>query len=267
MSRLISLAAGVLPEFPPEAVVEAAASAGFEAVGLRLDGGEPWQSGRIAALRRRIKDVGLVVLDAEVLWMRAGPFDESLLNVIDLAAALGARNLLTVSADPDAAVTAEKFGRICDHAAAADIPVSLEYGYFSAVQTIQAALGILSAASRPNGHLLVDPLHLSRSRGTVAEVRALPAGLFSYAQFCDAGPDAPAPEDQTAIYAEALDGRLELGDGVLPLAELLGCWRLDLPLSIELRSRRLRDDFPAPEDRARHLRGRCSEWFARYDRG
>lgn len=265
MSRLISLAAGVLPEFSAEAVVDAAASAGFEAVGLRLDG-DPCSPERTAALRRRIEDAGLVLLDAEVLWMRPGAFDESLYHVIDTAAALGARNLLTVSADPNAGATVEKFGLICDRAAEVGIPVSLEYGYFSAVQTVQAALGVLSAVDRVNGHLLVDPLHLSRSCGSVADIAALPSHLFSYAQFCDAGPDAPAPEDKEAIYQEALDGRLHLGDGVIPLAELLGCWRPDLPLSVELRSKRLRDDFPAADERARHLHARCAEWLARYDR-
>lgn len=262
--RLLSLAAGVLPDHPPEAVVEAGAAAGFRAVGLRIDG-QAWGAERLAALARRIEDHGLIVLDAEVLWIRPGFLDRQLLELVDVAVALKARNLLVVSADPDHQATARNFAAICDRAAPEGLPVSLEFGHFSAVHRLADAVAIVAEAGRPNGHILVDPLHLSRSGGTPADVAANPPALFHYAQFCDAGPDAPRPDDVAAIREEALDGRLMPGDGVLPLGALLQSLPPGLPLSIELRSKALRDALPDPVARARHLRERAEAWLTAHD--
>ena len=259
--RLLSLAAGVLPDQTPEEVVEAGAAAGYHAVGLRIDG-QSWPPERIAALKMWIAELGLIILDAEVLWIRPGEADPGLLELVDVAVALGARNLLVVSSDPDPQATAEKFAAICDRAAPAGLPVSLEFGHFSAIHRIGDAQRVVELAGRSNGHVLIDPLHLSRSGGTAADAAALPARLLHYAQFCDAGPEAPDPSDVAAIREEALDGRLIPGEGVLPLAELLNGWPADLPLSIELRSKALRDAFPDPIARARHLRERTEAWLA-----
>ncbi|HKT78321.1 MAG TPA: TIM barrel protein [Sphingobium sp.] len=262
--RLISLAAGVLPDESPEAVVEAGAAAGFRAVGLRIDG-QDWPATRIAALARRIEQLGLIVLDVEVLWIRPGDLDPILLDLADVAVALDARNLLVVSSDPDAQATARKFGAICDRAALGGLPVSLEFGHFSMVHRLADAAAIVAEAGRPNGHVLIDPLHLSRSLGTPADVATQPASLFHYAQFCDAGPQAPAPEDVAAIREEALDGRLLPGEGVLPLQPLLQLLPPALPLSVELRSKALRDGWPDPVARARHVRQRTEAWLAAHD--
>lgn len=259
--RILSLAAGVLPEHVPETTLHAAASAGYDAFGVWL---EPalWTDARARDLRRRAEDRGVAILDAEVFWIKPGPLDPLLLRGIDLAAILGAPNILLVSSDPDKAATADKFGALCDHAAAAGIAVSLEFGAFTDVVTVEDALAVLRAADRPNGRLLVDPIHLARSGGTAADLAAVPDALFAYAQFCDAGPDAPLVTDRAAIRQEAIDGRLMPGDGVLPLSALLHRWQADLPLSIELRSRTLRERFPEPTDRAAQVLAATRRWLA-----
>ena len=262
--RLISLAAGVLPEHSPEAVVEAGAAAGFRAVGLRIDG-QAWSAERLAALSKRIEELDLIVLDAEVLWIGPGETGERLLELVDVAVALKARNLLVVSSDPDHHATAAIFGAICDRAAPAGLPVSLEFGHFSAVHRLADAAAIVVEAGRPNGHVLIDPLHLSRSLGAPEDVASLPAALFNYAQFCDAGPDAPQPNDVPAIREEALDGRLMPAEGILPLQPLLQRLKPGLPVSIELRSQALRDAFPDPVARARHVREGTEAWLVAHD--
>ena len=117
----------------------------------------------------------------------------------------------------------------------------MEFGRFTKVPDIAAALRIIAAVSLPNARLLIDPLHLFRSGGAVADVAAVQSSLFAYAQFYDAPPGGPDPDDFHAIRAEALDGRVLPGDGVLPLGDLLGALPSGLPLSVELRSRQLRD--------------------------
>ena len=261
MPRLISLAAGVLPEHPPEIVVEAGAKAGWPAVGLRIDG-QAFDPPRVSRLRRSLDQAGVVALDAEVLWIRPGDFDAGLLTLVDIAVDLAARNLLVVSSDPDHAATADKFARICDHAAPAALPVSLEFGYFSQVHTLAAAVAIVAAVGSANGRVLVDPLHWSRSKGTLADVAAARPHLFHYAQFCDAVATAPEPADYPAILEEALDGRMMPGEGVLPLPALLEALPPGLPLSVELRSKALRDGHPDPVARALHVLEGTRRWLA-----
>lgn len=258
---LLCLASGVLPEHPAEIVAAAAAHAGWPAFGVRVEPGE-WPDSRARELKRRADGDGLIILDAEVVWIREGAIAPDLFRLIDLGAMMGAHNLLVVSSDPDENATAEKFARLCEHAAPTGLPVSLEFGRFTKVPDIQAACRVIAMAGQPNARLLVDPLHLSRSGGAPADVAAVPRTLFSYAQFCDAVPERPDPEDFDAIRAEALDGRCLPGEGALPLAELLDALPDNLPLSVELRSLALRERFPDPAERAAHLLARTREWFA-----
>lgn len=260
---LLSLASGVLPEHQAETVALAASAAGFPAFGVRIEPSE-WTELRARRLGFLAESEGLTILDAEVLWIQPGGPDASLFRLVELGIAMEARNLLVVSSDADEQATAETFARICEHAAPAGVPVSLEFGRFTKVPDIAAALRIIAAVSLPNARLLIDPLHLFRSGGTVADVAAVHRSLFSYAQFCDAPPGGPDPDDFQAIRAEALDGRVLPGDGVLPLDDLLGALPSDLPLSVELRSRQLRDSFPDPAARAAHLLERTQHWFARH---
>lgn len=259
---LISLASGVLPEHQAETVGRAAAAAGFAAFGVRIEPSE-WTELRARRLGLLAESEGLVILDAEVLWIQPGPPDAGLFRLVELGIAMNARNLLVVSSEPDEHATADTFAKICEHAAPAGVPVSLEFGRFTKVPDIAAALRIIDQVNRPNARLLIDPLHLFRSRGTIAEVAAVPRELFAYAQFCDAAPGGPDPDDFSAIRGEALDGRMLPGDGVLPLGALLDAMPADLPLSVELRSRHLRDSFPQPDDRAAHVLQGTLDWFAR----
>ncbi len=258
---LLSLAAGVLPEAVPEATIDAAARAGFDAVGVWI---EPalWTDARARDIARRVEDAGIAILDAEVVWIRPGPLEDAALRAVDLAAIIGAPNLLTVSIDPDIGATADKFAMLCDRAAPAGIAVSLEFGPFTDIGDLATALDVIRRADRPNARLLVDALHLSRSGGTPDDLRAVSPTLFAYGQLCDAGPDAPDTADRAAIRTEAIDGRLMPGDGVLPLADLIDAWPTNLPLSIELRSRALRQRHPDPTERARVVLDATRRWFA-----
>src|SRR6185437_7382797 len=88
---MISLAAGTVLDAPPAAVLTAAAQAGFDAAGLRIDA-----ASTAAALRRQAADLGLTLLDLEVVRLRPDrPFDHHL-RLLELAHVLGARFLLTV---------------------------------------------------------------------------------------------------------------------------------------------------------------------------
>ena len=244
-SRAIGLAAGVLREFSPLQTTRAAVGSGFDAVGFWIE--PDWSPGLTRDIRAILDDSGLAPMDVEVIWLRPGPLDPAHLRTIDIGAELGAPNALAVSSDPDPAATAAKLAALVEHGAAAGVRVSLEFALFTEVRSLAQAVAI---ARQAGSSVLVDPLHLARCGDGPADVAAVPREMFAYAQFCDAPGTGPG-DDRVAIIAEALDGRLQAGDGALPLAALLQSLPPRLPLSVELRSKALRDAFSDPAERAR----------------
>jgi sugar phosphate isomerase/epimerase len=260
MATLLSLASGVIPEASPVQAVYAAFDAGFEAVGLWIDVAR-WDASVTRQVQGALGATGLKVLDAEVLWLRPGPMDPAHLAAIDIAAELGAANVLVVSSDPERAATLDKFVRLCEHARPLPLRVALEFGAFTDVPDLRTAAAILRDAAQPNQALLVDALHLQRSGGRPADLAALPAEWFSYAQLCDAPADGPAASDRAAIREEAVDRRLCSGEGELPLAQLLAALPARTPLSLEVRSQELRRRYPDVSERARVVLRQTRDWI------
>jgi sugar phosphate isomerase/epimerase len=241
-ARPISLAhLTVLDTTPPE-LVTVAAAAGFRTVGIRLTatpsvGVPPYDCLREGPMLRetlaRMKDTGVSVLDTEFLRFepeRPAGIPEGFLEV---SARLGARHVLVMSAEPQEARTLERFGDLCDQAAAYGLHVNLEFAVYTGVRTLAHAADLIARSKRANASILIDALHFSRSGGLPAHVRAVDPSLFRYAQLCDAGPDRPAPSDAPALIREARTGRLLPGEGVLPLRELVAALPPGLPLAIE----------------------------------
>lgn len=249
---LVSLAAGVMPEFTPEQTAAAAIAAGWPAVGIWVDPAL-WTATTAAEVRARTSDAGVQVLDVEVIWLKPGADDPDHFRIIDAGAAVGARHALIVSSDPDPHATAAKLGRLASHAAGCGMQVSLEFAAFTEVRSLAAARAILESPGAEQVGLLIDPLHLARTGGTPEALRDLDPARFHYAQICDAAATGPAPEDVEAIIHEALDLRLDIGEGKLPLAALLDILPDQTALSVELRSKALRHGYPDPADRARAL--------------
>jgi sugar phosphate isomerase/epimerase len=81
--------------------------------------------------------------------------------------------------------------------------------------------------------ICIDPLHLARSGGTPADVKALDPKYFPYAQISDGvlEPGEPNP----ALFGKLGPGQRKMpGEGTLPLRELLAALPKDIPLSVEL---------------------------------
>ena len=262
--RLISLAAGVLPEFSPVDMATAAVVSGWPAVGIWVDSAL-WTSSIAAEIRARTGDAGVTVLDVEVIWLQPGDDDPAHFRIIDAGAAIGARNALVVSSDPDRAATAAKLARLIDHAAGSGMRVSLEFAAFTTVGTLAEAVRILDLSGRPDAGLLVDPLHFARTGAQPADLAAIDKRRFAYAQLCDAPATGPAVSDIPGIVHEALDLRMNVDDGGLPLGALLHALGPDLALSIELRSQALREAFPDPTDRAAALLASTRRGLARLE--
>ncbi|WP_439534957.1 sugar phosphate isomerase/epimerase family protein [Polymorphobacter sp.] len=261
-SNPIGLASGVLVDFDAETAVRAAAEAGFRSVGLWIEP-DRWTAATVQGVRSALADTGLTAIDAEVIRMKPGATPDAHRRMIEIAAELGARNILVVGTEGEAGALAESFARLCEIGEAHGVSIALEFMLFSAVPTLDAARAIVAATASPAASLLIDPLHLDRAGHSPAEVAGLPPAWLRYAQFCDAPRASIARDDHVALLREARDDRLMPGDGVLPLAALLAALPQAIPLSVELRSRALREAFPDPVDRARAVFRATSDFLAR----
>jgi len=257
----ISLASGVVPECGPVETIIAARDGGFDAVGLWVEPAN-WTAKTTREALEALGDTGLGVLDVEVIWLRGDTRLEDHKRVIDIGAALGAANVLCVSSHPDAATTIAELTALCHHAESSAMRVALEFGIFTEVKNLKAAMAILDAVGHPLRALLVDPIHVDRSCTTIAEIAALDPALVPYAQFCDAPAQRPDPTDFDAVIHDAINLREQCGQGVLPLAALREALPAGIPLSIELRSAALREAFPHPSLRAAAVAQATRAWLA-----
>lgn len=259
--NLLSFASGVVPEFGPVATIEAALAGGFDAVGLWIEPAE-WTARTIREARRALADSGLPLLDVEVIWLKPDSSMDEHRRTIDIGAELGAANVLCVSSDPDHGATADRLAQLCRHAEPGGMRVALEFGIFTQVRDLSAAVQILDAVAHPLRALLIDPIHVDRSGSMIADIAALDPALLPYAQFCDAPALRPDPADFNAVIIDAIDLREQCGAGALPLADLYRALPMDIPLSIELRSKALRDTWPDATDRAKAVFAATRAWMA-----
>jgi sugar phosphate isomerase/epimerase len=240
--RLLSLAAGVVQEFPPEQVIYAAAEAGFNAVGLWCDI-QSWDNRRSQRVEQALRETGLFALDLEVVWLKPGEAFTTHDAMIEIALELGVHNLLCVSSEPDPARTRRRFEHLCKKAEAGSLRIVLEFLAITEISSLRQALDIVQDVGHPVGGILVDTLHLQRTGGSAADIGAIDPHLMPYLQLCDA---TAALHDHSpeGVLEDALYLRQLPGDGELPLTDILRQVDPQLPLSLEIRSRELIERFP-----------------------
>jgi sugar phosphate isomerase/epimerase len=235
MTRALGLAALTVLELPHHEQVRVAAQAGYTHVGLRLVpvAGQPYEYPvDMAAIKARLDDSGVRVLDVEVFRLTAESAVTRFEPALAAAAELGAAHILVHGADADAARLAENFRQLCDLAARYRLVANLEPMPWVDVSNVAKALGVLHGAHRQNSGLLVDAIHFFRAGDHIEALASVPPQYLHYAQFCDARGERPA--DMPEIIPQARADRLMPGEGGLDLAGLLRALPAELPLSLEI---------------------------------
>ncbi|CAN7293705.1 sugar phosphate isomerase/epimerase family protein [Bosea sp. LjRoot237] len=228
-----------VPLEPPEAI-SIAAELGYDAVGLRAlpaaPGGEFSRLIEDAALlaetKRRIADTGVSVFDVEIVRLGADFAVETVLPFLETSGELGARAILVAGDDPDEARLTASFAAFCEAAAPFRLTGDLEFMPWTKVPDARAALRIVTHAAQPNGRVLVDALHAGRSTTTLADIAAIPAGLLSYAQICDAPAEIPTTDAELIHTARC--ARLLPGEGGVDLVGIFTQLPAALPISVEV---------------------------------
>lgn len=256
----ISFAAGIVPGAGPVETIRAAAEGGFDMTGLWIEP-EEWSPALLRETKAALADTGLPLLDVEVIWIKPGDHLSAHKACIDIGAELGASNVLCVSSDPDMGATAARLAALCEHAEGSGMRVALEFGIFTEVKNLVMALAVLDAVAHPLRALLIDPIHVDRSGSAIEAIVQVPRELLPYAQFCDAPVERPDPADFNAIITDAIDLREQCGEGGLQLGALYRALPAGIPLSIELRSKALRDAYPDLGARAKAVATATRRWL------
>jgi sugar phosphate isomerase/epimerase len=227
------------PLSAPE-TVSMAAELGYQAVGMRAlpaaPGGDFWpliaDKAALAETRSRLADTGVTVFDMEIIRLGADFDGRTVAPFLDVASALGAKAVLVAGDDTDRSRLAASFAAFCDAAAPHGLTADLEFMPWTAVRNCADARAIVETADRPNGRILVDSLHAARSGTTIADLAALPRGMLSYAQICDAPVEIPTTTEGL-IHTARLE-RLLPGEGGIDLRAMFATLPDDIPISIEL---------------------------------
>jgi sugar phosphate isomerase/epimerase len=252
----------------PVEQIEAAAAAGFDAVGLRvvaplglelqypITGNKPL----LKSIRQALALTGLRVFDTELVTITADTEPNDFTPAIETAAELGSGYMQATSEDPDSSRGADNFAMVCDVAASCGVRMALEFMRFRSVRTIEEAAEFVRRAGRANAGILLDCLHLYRSGGSPAAVRNVPQQYLTYVQLCD-GP-AKSPSDNDGLKAEARSGRLYPGEGDFWLDELFDVLPDDIPISIEVPGAIAMD--ASVEERTRRAGQALNAYLTRY---
>jgi len=224
----------------PPALVELAARAGYEFVGLRVmplnlpdEPIHPLVTD--AGLRRRTRaaldNCGVKVLDVELARILPDHDVSRYLPGLECAADLGARHVLSSAWCGDRNFVRDQFCRLCELARPLGLTVDFEFVTFAAYARLDDAVELLGGCGCSNAGLVVDTLHFARSGHRPEELDDLPPGWFHYAQVCD-GPFEYSI-DEAELKFVAREGRWYVGEGGVGVADIVDHLP-NIPYSIEL---------------------------------
>jgi sugar phosphate isomerase/epimerase len=254
----------------PYETVASAVDAGFNSVGLRVAGRrveDPFHEfvgsgARIAALRQFASDRG-----ARISSVTGYGFYPDLdlahhQRVLDTAAELGCGLMLLNVYHEDMLEFSDALARLGECAAGFAVRVAVEFMPFSGLRNLQEADRAIDRARGDNLGHVIDALHLMRSGGCPADLRAVDPRRIFMGQLCDAKRRNVPPSDDE-LRAEARAHREFPGEGDAPLHDLLSA----LPEGIEIEIEVPRSDFGSLSfsERARAIGSRFRQYMQEHD--
>ena len=229
---------------PPE-LVDAAASAGYRYVGLRLTKvtmEEPhypltYDPALMRATKTRLAATGVQVLDVELARLTSGDSPRDYMRFLEAGAELGARHVITQLPDSDFARKTDKFAELCQLARPLGLTIDLEFPSWTETPSLGEAAKVLRAADQPNSGMLVDLLHFARSASSIEELRSLPPEWFHFVHVCDA--PAEIPDRTEELIHTARFERMFPGEGGIDVHGILAALPDGLPYALEIPRARL----------------------------
>ena len=280
-TRELGLAHLSIFELSPAELVRVAAAVGFDFVGVRVRPATPAEvlddltPGSVAAREtlQALADTGMGVGDIEFIAFDGSQRRDDWLPMLEVGAALGASTVSVASNDADESRFADTLAAFTADAREHDLVPTLEAISYNAVDTIGRADALAASAGAA---VLLDPLHLVRSGGKVADLASIDASRIPVAQLCD-GPlrtptelvvEGTLPRGMTADgeprKVEARAHRLAPGSGEFDLAGFVRALPASTPISVEVPNAALLGKLGV-EGYARHLIEATREVLAQAD--
>lgn len=244
----------------PPKLVELAAQAGFDFVGIRVRPVTPQEtafnvqpgSPMLAETLARMADTGITVKDTEFLLLDGSDQRDAWNQMFEAAQALGAESMTVAVADTEIARVIDTLSQMVIDGKAYGIIPALEPISYQAVNSYPQAVDI---AEQTGVTVLVDTLHASRFNATEQELHT--AGPYvPMIQLCDATAEPPATRG--GLVDESRSGRLPAGEGGVDLAAMIRAVDAGrktqplLPISVETPNTALQASM-SPQQWAQHL--------------
>ena len=237
-----------------------AAKVGFEGLGLwHADVSHQLESTTLGEMRRVFDDAGLKYLEVEFLWEFFVPqgqparadSDRLRKQLFETAAAFDAHHIKVgnIPGTPcELGPLTEAFAELCQDAAKhTSAKVVYEFMPFDVnVNTLDAALEIVTGAAQPNGALAIDTWHMGKLGIAPADLKRIPPEYLGWVELSDGQyENLPDPID------EVVNRRKLPGEGEFEIAGYVeacqqtgynGPWGVEV-LSEELRNLPIEDEF------------------------
>jgi sugar phosphate isomerase/epimerase len=240
----LSLAHLTMIQASPPDLVAIAGRCGYRYVGLRLTevtGGDAWP---LISDRALLKDTraemdasGVGVLDVELVRLCPDTRVDDFVPMLETAAALGARHVLTQAHDPDWARLTANYAAFCDLAADYGMTADIEFLTWTPMRGVAEARALIEAAGRDNAGLMIDTLHFSRSQCTLDDLDTVAPGRYHYIQIADAAGEIPATAE--GLIHTAREDRLLPGEGDLDLRGIIRRLPAGIPVAVEIPNAKL----------------------------
>jgi sugar phosphate isomerase/epimerase len=223
----------------PRDLVSLAASAGFWAVGLRLNPAAagavhyPLRCGapELIDLRQQLRDTGVRVYDVEFIPLTPDVDIREFLPMLEAAAELGAERLNVSGDDPDTSRLSGTLAALAEAANEFGLSIDLEFMRWRNTATLAQAADVVRRSGAANAAILLDSLHLFRSGGKASDVARLRNGRIQSVQLSDAP---LSPPTDIGVIEEARNRRLAPGEGELPLADLVAALPQGVDIAVEV---------------------------------
>lgn len=238
MTRQIGLAPLSVLGTEPHRIVEAAADAGFDFVGLRVrpvTDSETFHdvspgSAQARRVHRALRASGIGVRDIEFILLDGVFGRQQWLPMLEAGAELGASSLTVAIADTDSRRVADTLAQLVADAGEVGIVPTIEPIAYQAVRQVSAAAEL---ARQVGCRVLIDALHMNRAHVPLVDIaQASAEGLAPMLQLND-GP-VQAPTDRQGLLHESRADRALPGRGEWDLAGLIQAVGPDTPISLEV---------------------------------
>ena len=247
------MAAGCIPDALPWDIPLIAHRAGFQSSGMWVDPNTTWDKNALNKTKDSLKKTEIQLIDVEVTWLE----NDDTLNdnhklIIDVGLELSAKNILVVNRHNDYDKALNQFYKMCEYADN-NIRICLEFGEFTTVKSLSKAIDFVNTINHPVAGILIDLMHINRS---MEDIPDLNNPIFSYIQGCDFYQSSKKLTGDNYITA-AIDDRCCLSHGEAKKEEIIKMCKSNLDVSLEIRSKNLRDKFPDPYERASYIFKNC----------